>query len=644
MIFELLQKAESTGLEGCESLRKRSIDWFIDLSCDGTLTGFSPTVRVVQTVRGERMERRGKAFSSPANYHMQWKNEKVQSVCTNDSNWLPDFLCGPANEIFPSGVSGDRIYRLREVINARKDGGKKHPERNRLYKLGLWRRLIFKAEKENPGNVIIGAVANYIRSPHSLRFTDLPLTLESENMERLRTSFDEGKEYISFRVNGQIAIHDFDLQQWWAKQVRQQRDHVIERLNSGCDMYLSGDGPITEYFPSVFGGVPFASFNAAPFVSYGLGMQTATFRLETAEKVTAAFNSLEKDPSTKLKLGEETAVFWAVEKSSKRHIPADFMQLLDQPDTLAVRDYLNGIWGGHLPEIEEADFHVAILQKGTGRFSVRSWHTDTLGNAGRHVKRYFNVINLPDVAEGVTLRKMAWVTIAKTKKQKTKPASTTYNALFESAWRGTPLPFNLLAATIERQRAELASGDPKTGDFRSRLAARAALIQLYFALKPDNPLETGTGMIMNAKDTAILCGRLLALLDEIHNKAHDGKSASSPANRLYGSASATPALVFPRLCELARYHLQKMDSGLAYKYEFGVPKERRDDDVQEDFEGLAAIVSRLKEASGDTFPRMLTLEDQGRFALGFYYERARQWPNFKRKEDGQSKPETTEES
>ena len=53
-----------------------------------------------------------------------------------------------------------------------------------------------------------------------------------------------------------------------------------------------------------------------------------------------------------------------------------------------------------------------------------------------------------------------------------------------------------------------------------------------------------------------------------------------------------------------------------------------DDEVQE---GLAAIVSRLKEASGDDFPRMLSLEDQGRFAMGFYYERARKWPNFKKK-------------
>jgi CRISPR-associated protein Csd1 len=278
---------------------------------------------------------------------------------------------------------------------------------------------------------------------------------------------------------------------------------------------------------------------------------------------------------------------------------------------------------------------VAILLKSTGRFAVRSWHTDTLASVDKHVQQYFRAIALPESQErSPTLRDLAWATIAKTKKQKTKPAPATFNALFEAAWRGTPIPFDLLAATLERQRVELASGDTESDEFQARLGARSALVQLYFSLKSKS-LTLTTGTIMNAKDTSILCGRLLALLDKIHDKAHDGKSASSPANRLYGAASATPALVFPRLCQLARYHLQKMDRGMARKLEFGVPKDRRADNVPEDFEGLAAVVARLKEASGGDFPRMMSLEDQGRFALGFYYERARQWPNFK-----DNKPQT----
>lgn len=130
-------------------------------------------------------------------------------------------------------------------------------------------------------------------------------------------------------------------------------------------------------------------------------------------------------------------------------------------------------------------------------------------------------------------------------------------------------------------------------------------------------------------EPAYLCGRLLALLDKIHVEAHrdSGGTNTSPANRVYGSASTTPALIFPQLLKLTRTHLNKIKiKGWAYILEHGIPKERRTDDVAEDFAGLAAICARLQETSAQGFPRTLSLEEQGRFAIGFYYERCRKWP------------------
>jgi CRISPR-associated protein Csd1 len=144
---------------------------------------------------------------------------------------------------------------------------------------------------------------------------------------------------------------------------------------------------------------------------------------------------------------------------------------------------------------------------------------------------------------------------------------------------------------------------------------------------------------MNTKDTAILCGRLLAILDAIHAEAHPktgrsgfpirdshglavNASGSSPGARLYGAASATPALVFPRLCHLANIHLSNIGGRRADYLLKGIPKEVRSDAEQTDFEALADIGAQLKDASGGDFPRLLSLEDQGRFALGFYYEKS----------------------
>lgn len=601
MITKLIHVADnwSSGpLTGQESHRRRSVHWFIDLDGKGRVLGFSPTAGQEQ--------KRPKRFALPVNYKLGSPNQ---------FNWLPDFLSGPPNEIFPDGVLG---------TNSDANKGKQTK----------WRDLVLQAAKDLPNNEAIQGVAEFVkRNPE---FSELPLPeLKDDDKKHLLKDFDDGKATLSFRVGGCLAFADSALKSWWVSMVQRQRIEVLGRLRCGADAFLPGTGPLTDSSPTVFGNVPLASFDKAPFSSYGLGNQTVTFRLETAEKAAAALNALLNDPNSRLQLeqfGKKQlfAVFWAVQRATGRQLPADFMQLLDEPDPLAVQDYLRGIWGARAPEVATADFHVAILLKRTGRFSVRSWHTDTLANADEHVRRYFQAVALPEREQQLpALRDLASATIAKTRKQKTKPPPGTYNALFEAAWRGAPLPFDLLAAIVERQRVELASGDADTWEFKARLAARTALAQLFFALKSNNPFFTTTEFIMNSKETAILCGRLLALLDKIHGQAHDAKSASSPANRLYGAASATPALVFPRLCQLARYHLQKMNPGWAHKLEFGVPKDRRADDVAEDFEGLATIVARLKEASDGQFPRMLSLEDQGRFALGFYYERAREWPNFK---------------
>ena len=243
-----------------------------------------------------------------------------------------------------------------------------------LRHIELWEKGVASGLQRNlrqfPANTNIQALSAWLkRGP---QFDDLAIPCEEEERRRIIEDLDAGKETISFRVAGRLITADFKLREWWAEKVTQQRNKVVKELKPGHDNYLKGIGPVTEYFPSVFGSVPFASFNAAPFISYGLGSQTATFRLETAEKTAAGLNALLNDSRTSLSLGDEYAVFWAVDKTSGKAQPADFLQLLDQPDPLAVRDYLKSVWGSRSPELAQTDFHVAILLKGTGRFSVRS--------------------------------------------------------------------------------------------------------------------------------------------------------------------------------------------------------------------------------------------------------------------------------
>lgn len=438
----------------------------------------------------------------------------------------------------------------------------------------------------------------------------LALPATGEELEKLLDDFRKGTLTISFRVNGMLAVRDPDLSDWWQK-IEFPRLYAAATAKfdqHGADAFQDGEGRLTNSSPCVFGNVPLASFNGAPFSSYGLGDETLRIRLDTAEQAAAALTALQNDPSHRLSLGDQTAIFWATHR--EKAVDCSFVSLLEEDDPLAVADFLKSVWGPVPAEINQATFQVAILEAGTGRFALRSWGSCFLGEVDRRYRSYFEAIRLPG-SNPTRLGALAAATTAKNKKSsKTRPASITYNAIFQTAWSGTRLPHRLLEAAVTRQCVELAKGCDKNArnDFEDRLRARTALIKLYFYSNP-NPIDPDHPMNESTHDTqahpAYLCGRVLALLDKIHNAAHGKSTASSPAGRFYGSASSTPALVFPRLCKLARMHLEKIENrGWAYNLD----------------RELSDLVARFN--NGAKWPRTLSLEEQGRFAIGFYYERA----------------------
>lgn len=609
MLEELLAIAESEGLSGREPYRARPIHWFIDLDGEGGLIGFTPTTAQSVSRSGALSGETGKRFQTPANYHSQVKDGELNSVCTNQHNWLPDFLTGPANELFPAGVPGAQSNAVKQQ---------------------KCRQLIVQAHEELPTNRPLKAIVSYLGQEPKFPDWLLPIT-DEKRKEILLKRFVDGKENISFRVNGRITVQDAEIKHWWDKLIEARRNSVLALLPEGSDFYLPETGRLAEYFPSVFGNIPFASFDRQPFESYGLGKQTTTFRIETAEKAAAALNwLLAKENGCRIALGDLVAIFWA--RASRKTRSTGFGDLMAAADPLQVRDFINGVWGGQFRAIEQADFYAALLSTSPGRFAVRSWHTETLSEAEENLRKYFHAISLPRQNDPepspLAIPELANSTVQKSKKSRPQPAI--YIALFEAALFGVQLPHNLLAAALIRQRVELAKGADKQNpnEFDKRLAARTAIIQLYFSQRTKGEFMPDEQFNLES-EPAYLCGRLLALLDKIHVEAHrdSGGTNTSPANRVYGSASTTPALIFPQLLKLTRTHLNKIKiKGWAYILEHGIPKERRTDDVAEDFAGLAAICARLQETSAQGFPRTLSLEEQGRFAIGFYYERCRKWP------------------
>jgi CRISPR-associated protein Csd1 len=100
-----------------------------------------------------------------------------------------------------------------------------------------------------------------------------------------------------------------------------------------------------------------------------------------------------------------------------------------------------------------------------------------------------------------------------------------------------------------------------------------------------------------------LLGRLFAVLEYVQRSALGGQVNATIRDRYYGAASATPASIFPVLLRNTQNHLGKLR------------KERPGQAVTLEKE-IREIVGGLPEQ----FPRSLRIEDQGRFAIGYYHQ------------------------
>jgi CRISPR-associated protein Csd1 len=185
--------------------------------------------------------------------------------------------------------------------------------------------------------------------------------------------------------------------------------------------------------------------------------------------------------------------------------------------------------------------------------------------------------------------------------------------LLYAALRGTRLPQTALAAALRRQQIENRKpsdkGDPKLNP------ARVALIKACL-LRCRNPSTINTQPSTNAMteclnpeshDPAYLCGRLFAVFAELQGAAIQNPNAGV-VERFYASASVTPALVMGRLFRNAQFHSAKTVGEGGWKKGKAINAEK-------DFEAISC-------ALGDKFPPSLDLEGQGRFALGYYHQKA----------------------
>ena len=107
----------------------------------------------------------------------------------------------------------------------------------------------------------------------------------------------------------------------------------------------------------------------------------------------------------------------------------------------------------------------------------------------------------------------------------------------------------------------------------------------------------------NFDNDAYQLGRLFAVLERIQSEAIPNANATI-TDRYYSSASTVPYSVFPRLLAGCKNYLSKVRKT---KLGYAVSLDKN----------LTEIIAKLPQS----FPRHLSIEGQGQFAIGYYQQR-----------------------
>ncbi len=340
-------------------------------------------------------------------------------------------------------------------------------------------------------------------------------------------------------------------------------------------------------------GTALISANAPAFESYGLkaSLIAPTCR-ECGERFSKAANHLIEGENTHLRVGPVVYILWAKEEQGFN--PASF---LSDPDPVEVQALIKSVFKGDrsAAELDVTPFYATAFSASGGRVVVRDWLETTVREAKENLARYFLLQHIVGTY-GEEGKPFGLYTLsASTVRDANRGLLPNVpKALLHVALKGGQLPRWLLYQAVKRNIAE-----------RSVTWNRVALIKMV--LLSQRPLSAEDDEMVNLNPDnsapAYLCGRLMAVLESIQRAAIPG-AGSTIINRFFRTASSAPATVFGRLVIGAQAHLGVLRKEKRGTYE---ALQRR----------LEEVMAKLR-----SYPKTLTLEQQGLFSLGYYHQRA----------------------
>lgn len=546
------------------------VSYAIELRADGD-------IKAIFDLREEKGEGKRKRWEPKA--------LRVPEMVTRSSGISANFLCDNAKYLL--GIDADsEDQRVQDCFQAAK---KKHLE-----------------ILNGVDSVMARAVCAYFKKWDPQKAKENPTVLEK--WEELTAGGN-----LVFSMGIQYAQDDVAIQRAWEVQ------DDGESEEKGLCLVTGEKAPIARIHRTIKGvpgaqssGAALVSFNAPAFESYGKAQSYNAPVGKYAEYAyTTALNYLLSNRAYTEQIGDTMIVCWA--ESAREEYPAAFWDAIDPPkdnqeDVIAVFHSIENDGYINYKEVEldpRQKFYIMGIAPNAARLAIRFFYENSFGNILKNIIAHYDRMEMVKPAwekrEYLGIEDMLDQTVNQKSRDK-KPVSNMSVAVLKAIVSGSRYPASLYTNTIMRIRAE-------QGNITWGRAAidKAYLIRNYHWKEGEAYMECRE----ESQEVAYVLGRLFAILEFIQRRA-SGDIKATIRDRYFNAACAAPASVFPVLLKLKNSHLRKIERdsvGAKIHYE----------------QKVTELMCKFSE-----FPKRLSLEDQGKFNIGYYHQMQK---NYEKKEE-----------
>lgn len=424
--------------------------------------------------------------------------------------------------------------------------------------------------------------------------------------------------YFAFCLDGypdKLLHEDSLIKERWDNRYKIQKSASNLDVVSQCA--VSGQNiPIARIhskIKGVYGGLATGSvligFNNQSECSYGNEQSyNSNISKDAMKKYTEAFNYLLNDKRHKSLIDDMTVVFWA-SGGIENEMCSDLISCIlfdgnnkinkEQTDEM-LENLMNSAREGNISQERinstenidsNVDFYMVGLKPNSSRLALKFIYRKKFGEILFNIAKYQNDMQISDKNSPVPLWKLKGeLTSPKSSSENRKVDPSLMAEIFKSVIQGTAFPEYLLSTLVRRVKTDKYINDVRAGAIKACINRKLRLLNQKEEIKLS--LDTKN------KNQAYLCGRLFAVLEKLQQEASGNALNRTIKDAYFSSASSKPAIIFPKLINLAQNHLKKVKNPVFFN----------------------KLIQKIIEEINGEFPETLMLSEQGKFIIGYYQQ------------------------